>query len=63
LNPTKDGDAEAEAFLRNLTWCEEDRHKYTSAPYRSGYRWFRSSNVIPIEQHRYRRKRTSGQDQ
>jgi hypothetical protein len=43
--------ADAEAFLRELTPCEEDRHLFTSAPWRGEYRWFRSPNVIPFEQY------------
>src|SRR5271170_320231 len=39
-----------EAFFRNLTFCEEDRHLVTSAAWRGGYRWFRSTNVAPLEQ-------------
>jgi hypothetical protein len=42
-----------EEFLQNYTWPEEDRHLFTSAPWSGGYRWFRSSNVVPLE--RYRR--------
>jgi hypothetical protein len=36
--------------LRELTFPEEDRHLYTTAPWKGGYRWFRSPNIIPIEQ-------------
>jgi len=49
-NP-KDHD-EGEDFLRSLTWAEEDRCQYTSAPWSGGYRWFRSPNVVPLEQYR-----------
>jgi len=38
-----------EAFRRQLTFAEEDRHKFTTAPWSGGYRWFRSPNVVPIE--------------
>jgi len=41
-----------EAFRRQLTFAEEDRHKFTSAPWSGGYRWFRSPNVTPIEYYR-----------
>ena len=34
---------------------------YTSMPYRGGFRWFRATNVIPIEQ--WRRRPQSEQDQ
>jgi hypothetical protein len=41
--------------LRQWTFPEEDRPLYTTQPWQSGYRWFRSSNVVPIEQ--WRRKK------
>jgi hypothetical protein len=44
---------EAEAFFRALIFSEEERHRYTTASWDGGYRWFESSNVVPIE--RYRR--------
>lgn len=47
---------EDEAFLRRLIRPEEDRRRYTIAPWSGGYRWFRSPNVVPIEQHRSRRR-------
>jgi hypothetical protein len=47
-------DDEAEAFLRSITPPEEERRQYTSAPWGGGFRWFRSPNVIPIEQYRRR---------
>jgi hypothetical protein len=40
-----------EAFMREITPAEEDRHLFTSAPWRGGYRWFRSPNVVYIEQY------------
>ena len=43
-----------EAFLRRITFAEEDRHRFTSTPWRSGFRWFRSENVVPIERWRKR---------
>jgi hypothetical protein len=43
-----------EAFMREITPAEEDRHLFTSAPWRGGYRWYRSSNVICIEQYERR---------
>jgi hypothetical protein len=49
-----------EEFLRTYTWCEEDRHKYTSAPWDGGFRWFRSPNVVCIE--RYRTRTVAGDD-
>jgi hypothetical protein len=49
-------DAEDEAFLRRLVLPEEDRRRLYPAtrPWTGGYRWFRSENVIPIEQARRR---------
>src|SRR6516225_10329045 len=44
-----------EAFLRTVVPSEEDRRRYTTAP-AAGYRWFRSANVIPIEQWRRRQQ-------
>jgi hypothetical protein len=42
-----------EALLRSLTWCEEDRRRlYPGIAWRGEYRWFRSSNVIPLERYR-----------
>lgn len=40
------------AFARQLTLPEEDRAKYTSAPWQGGYRWFRSPNVVCLEKAR-----------
>jgi len=34
-----------------MTLPQEDRHKFTSAPWSGGYRWFRT-NVTPIEHYR-----------
>jgi hypothetical protein len=42
-----------EAFLRQLVLPEEDRLRlYPTVQWAGGYRWFRSPNVIPIEQWR-----------
>ena len=38
-----------ESFLRSVVFAEEDRHLFTTAPWRGEYRWFRSANVTPIE--------------
>ena len=51
-----DDQEEDEAFLRRLIRPEEDRRR-TTVPWSGGYRWFRSPNVIPIEQWRNRRDR------
>jgi hypothetical protein len=47
---------EALAFLRELTIPEEDRAKYTSLPWTGEYRWFRSPNVVCLEQYRRQRQ-------
>ena len=44
-----------EDFLRGLTFPEEDRHLYTTAPWQGGFRWFKSPNVVPLEQWRRRK--------
>jgi hypothetical protein len=41
-----------EAFLRAWTLPEEDRGKYTSQPWNGEYRWFRSPNIVCLEQYR-----------
>jgi hypothetical protein len=40
-----------ETFMREITPAEEDRHLFTSAPWRGGYRWYRPPNVICIEKY------------
>jgi hypothetical protein len=50
---------EDEAFLRRIIFCEEDRRKFTSAPWTGGFRWFRSPNIIPLEQWRKRHNKLS----
>ena len=45
-----------ESFLRRITFLEEDRHLFTSATSDGGYRWFRSSNIVPIEHRRLSRR-------
>ena len=47
---------EDETAFRALVFPEEDRSRFTSAPWDGGYRWFRSANVVPFE--RYRRSGT-----
>jgi hypothetical protein len=51
---------EDEKFLREVVFPEEDRHLFTSAPWRGEFRWFRSTNVVPLE---YWRERKRGDDQ
>jgi hypothetical protein len=39
--------------LRDWTFPEEDRALFTTTPWKPGeFRWFRSRNVVPIEQWR-----------
>jgi hypothetical protein len=45
-------DEDDETFMRRITFAEEDRHRFTSTPWRGGFRWFRSPNVVPLEQRR-----------
>jgi hypothetical protein len=47
-------DEDEEAFLRTVVFPEEDRHLFTTAPWRGEFRWFRSPNVVPLEQWRKR---------
>jgi hypothetical protein len=57
-NQVTNNDEEDEAFLRSLVRPEEDRRLlYPTMPWTGGWRWFRSENVIPIEQ--WRKKRGS----
>ena len=50
--PKKSETEEDEAFLHRLIFPEEDRHRFTATPWRGGYRWFRSENVVCIEHYR-----------
>jgi hypothetical protein len=52
-----DEDEDDEAFLRKIIFPEEDRHLFTATPWRSEYRWFRSSNIVPLEQWRQKTSR------
>jgi hypothetical protein len=52
LMPSKISEKE-HAFWRALILPQEERHRLTTAPWDGkGYRWFRSPNIIPIEQWR-----------
>jgi hypothetical protein len=52
-------DEEDEAFLRRLVLPEEDRRRlYPTMPWTGGWRWFRSANIVCIEQ--WRRKKAQG---
>jgi hypothetical protein len=45
-----------DSLLREWTIPEEERHKYTTQPWAGEYRWFRSPNVICLEQYRRRKQ-------
>jgi hypothetical protein len=49
--PTEQTEQDDE-FLRALVFPEEDRARWTTAPSRGEFRWFRSPNVIPLERFR-----------
>jgi hypothetical protein len=55
-------DEDEEAFLRSITFPEEDRRRFTTAPWKGEYRWFRSPNVVPLEQHRRKRVETNNDE-
>jgi hypothetical protein len=51
LHRIEDDDEE----MRSLIRPEEDRRRlHPDRPWQGGYRWFRSENVIPLEQWRER---------
>jgi hypothetical protein len=55
----EEDDEEDEAFLRHLVLPEEDRRRlYPTIPWTGGWRWFRSSNVVCLEQ--WRRRKAQG---
>jgi hypothetical protein len=58
----QDDEAADEAFLRTLILPEEDRRRSTATPWTGGFRWFRSANVVPLEQYRSRKAGTSLQN-
>jgi hypothetical protein len=47
--------ADVQQSLRDWTFPEEDRALYTTTPWRGEFRWFKSPNVVPLEQ--WRRKK------
>jgi hypothetical protein len=51
MAPRQAEEMEDEDFMRSLTRCEEDRRKlYPGVAWSGGYRWFRSNNIICLEQ-------------
>ena len=51
---------DGDIFLREWTIPEEDRAKYTTLPWAGEFRWFRSPNVICLEQYRQRKQEGGG---
>jgi hypothetical protein len=48
---------EEDAFWQRLILPEEDRRRlFPETAWSGGYRWFRSPNVVPIEQWRRRKQ-------
>jgi hypothetical protein len=43
--------------LQDWTFPEEDRAQFTTAPWRGEFRWFRSPNVVCLEQWRKKKAR------
>jgi hypothetical protein len=44
---------DTDTFWQKLVLPEEDRRRlFPDTPWRGGYRWFRSPNVVPIEKYR-----------
>jgi hypothetical protein len=52
LNADPGGDA----LMQAITFPEEDRQLFTAAGWHGEYRWFRSPNVVPMEQWRTKQK-------
>jgi hypothetical protein len=44
--------ADAETFLRNVTFSADELPRFTTAILVGGFRWFQSPNVVPIEKYR-----------
>ena len=56
----KTDDEDDEAFLRSVTWCEEDLRRMHPhfVGKRGSFRWFMSPNIIPLENYRKRQGRS-----
>jgi hypothetical protein len=48
---------EEHAFYRSLIWAEEDRTKFTTAPWGGCHRWYRNPDIHCLEH--YRRANTA----
>jgi hypothetical protein len=57
VNATQYQVEDEDAFWRKLVLPQEDRLQL-GIPWRGGYRWFRSPNVVCIEQWRRKKART-----
>jgi hypothetical protein len=57
MNATQRQAEDEDTFWRKLVLPQEERMRL-GIPWRGGYRWFRSPNIIPIEQ--WRRKKVQG---
>ena len=60
MNPNLDHEQKEAAFWRRFVLPEEDKDRANHPWDGIGYRWFRSVNVVPIEQ--YRRRKVAGAD-
>jgi hypothetical protein len=64
MGPTPDPkrpSAADETWRQEFAFPEEDRHLFTAAPWDGGFRWFRSPNVVRLED--YQRRRLPSRDQ
>lgn len=51
-NPRKELLDEDVAFMRKMTWSEEERRqRYPWTPWNGGYRWFELPNVVDLWPH------------
>jgi hypothetical protein len=41
-----------DSFFRRFVLPEEEKQRITSVPWRGEFRWFCSSNVVPLERYR-----------
>jgi hypothetical protein len=57
MSATQHQAEDEDTFWRKLVLPQEERMRL-GIPWHGGYRWFRSENVIPIEQ--WRRKKAQG---
>jgi hypothetical protein len=60
VNRTPTDDDDADAFMRGLIPCEEDRAHLGFPRWEGGFRWFKAPNVVCLEQARRRRQQAKG---